>query len=169
MGNDRKILVIDVGGTHVKVLATGERLPRRFKSGPGLTARGMVAAVKPLVADWRYDVVSIGVPTPVVDGRIVAEPVNLGGGWKTFDFAAALGRPVRPINDAAMQALGSYLRGRMLFLGIGTGLGSALVTDQAWCPSSSDTSRTARVAVSRTTWASAGSSGSGRRGGALTS
>ena len=134
MRSDRKILVIDVGGTHVKLLATGQTLPRRFKSGPTLTARRMVAAVKPLVADWTYDVVSIGVPTPVVRGRIVAEPVNLGGGWKTFDFAAALGRPVRLINDAAMQALGSYRRGRMLFLGIGTGLGSALVTEQLVVP-----------------------------------
>jgi len=128
------ILVIDVGGTHVKLLATGHTLKRRFDSGPGLTPRKMVAAVKPLVADWTYDAVSIGVPAPVVRGRVVAEPVNLGRGWKAFDFAAALGRPVKIINDAAMQALGSYRRGRMLFLGIGTGLGSALVTDGAVVP-----------------------------------
>jgi polyphosphate glucokinase len=129
-----KILVIDVGGTHVKLLATGQTQRRRLDSGPGLTARMMVAAVKPLVADWKYDAVSIGVPAPVVDGRVVAEPVNLGGGWKKFDFAAAFGCPVKVINDAAMQALGSYRRGRMLFLGIGTGLGSALVSDGVVSP-----------------------------------
>src|SRR5579885_1715887 len=129
-----KILVVDVGGTHVKLLATGHALKRRFDSGPALTARKMVAAVKPLVADWEYDAVSIGVPAPVIDGRILAEPVTLGGGWKNFDFAAAFGRPVKIINDAAMQALGSYRRGRMLFLGIGTGLGSALVTDGVVVP-----------------------------------
>ncbi len=128
------ILVIDVGGTHVKLLATGHVTKRRFDSGPRLTARRMVAAVKTLVADWKYDVVSIGVPGPVVDGRIVAEPVNLGGGWKKFDFAAAFGCPVKLINDAAMQALGSYRRGHMLFLGIGTGLGAALVTDGVVVP-----------------------------------
>jgi polyphosphate glucokinase len=128
------ILVIDVGGTHVKLLATGHVTKRRLDSGPRLTARRMVAAVKTLVADWKYDAVSMGVPAPVVDGRIIAEPVNLGGGWKKFDFAAAFGCPVKLINDAAMQALGSYRRGRMLFLGIGTGLGSALVTDGVVVP-----------------------------------
>ena len=128
------ILVIDVGGTHVKLLATGHATKRRFDSGPRLTARRMVAVVKTLVADWKYDAVSIGVPAPVVDGRIVAEPVNLGGGWKKFDFAAAFGCPVKLINDAAMQALGSYRRGHMLFLGIGTGLGAALVTDGVVVP-----------------------------------
>jgi polyphosphate glucokinase len=124
-----KILVVDVGGTHVKLLATGQLVKRQIDSGPRLTPRKMVAGVKKMVADWSYDAVSIGVPAPVVRGRVVAEPANLGRGWKDFNFAAAFGRPVKVINDAAMQALGSYRRGRMLFLGIGTGLGSALVTD----------------------------------------
>jgi polyphosphate glucokinase len=124
-----KILVVDVGGTHVKLLATGQVVKRQLDSGPELTPRKMVEGVKKLVADWTYEAISIGVPAPVVRGRIVAEPANLGAGWKDFNFAAAFGRPVKLINDAAMQALGSYRRGRMLFLGIGTGLGSALVTD----------------------------------------
>jgi polyphosphate glucokinase len=128
------ILVVDVGGTHVKLLATGKTVKRQVDSGPGMTPRRMVAAVKTLVADWKYEAVSIGVPAPVVRGRIVADPVNLGGGWKGFDFAAAFDRPVKVINDAAMQALGSYRRGRMLFLGIGTGLGSALVSDGVVVP-----------------------------------
>ena len=128
------ILVVDVGGTHVKLLATGKTVKRQLDSGPRLTPRRMVAAVKTLVADWKFEAVSIGVPAPVVRGRIVAEPVNLGAGWKRFDFAAAFERPVKLINDAAMQALGSYRRGRMLFLGIGTGLGSALVTDGVVVP-----------------------------------
>ena len=122
-----KILVIDVGGTHVKLLATGQGIKRQMNSGPRLTPRQMVAGVKKLTADWTYDVISIGVPSPVLDGRIVAEPSNLGRGWMAFDFAEAFARPVKLINDAAMQALGSYRRGRMLFLGVGTGLGSAVV------------------------------------------
>jgi polyphosphate glucokinase len=125
------VLVVDVGGTHVKVLATGQKLKRQADSGPALTPRKMVAAVKKLAADWPYEAVSIGVPAPVLRGRIVAEPANLGRGWVGFNFAAAFGRPVKVVNDAAMQALGSYRRGRMLFLGIGTGLGSALVVDGA--------------------------------------
>jgi polyphosphate glucokinase len=124
-----KVLVVDVGGSHVKVLATGKTLKRTLDSGPRLTARAMVAGVKKLVADWEYDAVSIGVPAPVVRGRIVAEPKNLGRGWMNFDFAEAFGRPVKVLNDAAMQALGSWRRGKLLFLGIGTGLGSALVSD----------------------------------------
>lgn len=128
------ILVVDVGGTHVKLLATGQRRKRRIDSGPGMTPGRMVAAVKELVADWKYDAVSIGVPAPVIRDRVLADPVNLGRGWRTFDFAAAFGRPVKLINDAAMQALGSYRSGRMLFLGIGTGLGSAFVTDGAVVP-----------------------------------
>ncbi len=124
-----KVLVIDVGGTHVKVLVTGRREPREIPSGPSMDASGMVAAVKRLAADWRYDVVSIGYPGVVVHGRPVAEPYNLGRGWVRFDFRRAFGRPVRIINDAAMQALGSYRRGRMLFLGLGTGLGSAMIID----------------------------------------
>jgi len=129
MSRRPKILVIDVGGTHVKVLASGHREPREIPSGPSMDASGMVAAVKRLAADWRYDVVSIGFPGVVVHGRPVAEPHNLGGGWVGFDFARAFGCPVRIVNDAAMQALGSYRRGRMLFLGLGTGLGSAMIID----------------------------------------
>jgi polyphosphate glucokinase len=124
-----KILVVDVGGTHVKILATGQREHRQVDSGPAMTARGMVSAVKRLSADWSYDHVTIGYPGPVVHGHVVAEPHNLGGGWAGFDFRRAFGRPVKLINDAAMQALGSYRRGRMLFLGLGTGLGSALIID----------------------------------------
>jgi polyphosphate glucokinase len=123
------VLVIDVGGTTVKVLATGQHEPRRIPSGPTMTAEAMVAGVKPLVADWKYDVVSIGYPGAVIGGRPLHEPRNLGGGWMGFDFRKAFGCPVRIVNDAAMQALGSYEGGRMLFLGLGTGLGSAIVVD----------------------------------------
>src|SRR6059036_2593277 len=130
----RKVLVVDVGGTHVKVLASGHREPREIASGPSMTASDMVAAVKRLAAGWRYDVVSIGYPGVVVHGRPVAEPYNLGRGWVGFDFRRAFGRPVRIINDAAMQALGSYRRGRMLFLGLGTGLGSAMVVEGVVVP-----------------------------------
>jgi polyphosphate glucokinase len=128
-GRRPKVLVVEVGGTHVKVLATGHRTPREIRSGPTMTAREMVAAVKRLVADWQYDVVSIGYPGVCVHGRPIAEPHNLGPGWVGFDFERAFGRPVRIINDAAMQALGSYRHGRMLFLGLGTGLGSAMIID----------------------------------------
>jgi polyphosphate glucokinase len=124
-----KVLVIDVGGMNVKVLATGQRQPRRMPSGPSMTAEEMVAGVKPLVADWQYDVVSIGYPGVVVGGRPLHEPGNLGGGWVGFDFEKAFGYPMKIVNDAAMQALGSYEGGRMLFLGLGTGLGSAMIVD----------------------------------------
>jgi polyphosphate glucokinase len=123
------VLVVDVGGTHVKILATGQDEPRRFVSGPTLTAEQMVAGVKELAGDWPYDVVSIGYPGPVLRGRPVAEPRNLGPGWVGFDFEAAFDRPVKLVNDAAMQALGSYQGDKMLFLGLGTGLGSTLVVD----------------------------------------
>ena len=122
-----KILVLDVGGTNLKALATGQRVPRKVGSGPTLTARRMVAAAKKLSSGWSYDAVSVGYPGPVLRGRPVANPKNLGGGWVGFDFRKAFGKPVRLVNDAAMQALGSYEGGRMLFLGLGTGLGSALV------------------------------------------
>ncbi|HXZ84539.1 MAG TPA: ROK family protein [Myxococcota bacterium] len=125
----RKALVIDVGGTHVKVLATGKRKHRQVDSGPTMTAREMVAAAKRLASGWSYDVVSIGYPGPVVHGRPIVEPKNLGPGWVGFDFRRAFGRPVRMVNDAAMQALGSYAGGRMLFLGLGTGLGSAMIVN----------------------------------------
>src|SRR5438067_10973290 len=123
------ILSIDVGGTNVKVLATGQTVERKAPSGPSMTAVAMVAAVKQMTSDWSYDVVAIGYPGPVVHGAPVKEPANLGPGWVGFDFAAAFGRPVKVINDAAMQALGSDQGGRMLFLGLGTGLGSAMVVD----------------------------------------
>jgi polyphosphate glucokinase len=123
------VLAIDTGGTHVKILATGHKARREFSSGPTLTAKGMVSAVKTLAGDWKYDVVSLGYPGLVVHGRPVLEPHNLGPGWVGFDFAAAFKRPVKVINDAAMQALGSYKRGKTLFLGLGTGLGSAMIVD----------------------------------------
>jgi len=123
------VLVVDIGGTHVKVFATGQHSEGAFVSGPRLTPKRMMAGIRSLVADWKYDVVSIGYPGPVVRGRPVADPWNLGKGWVGFDFASAFKRPVKVINDAAMQALGSYRRKKMLFLGLGTGLGSALVVD----------------------------------------
>jgi polyphosphate glucokinase len=124
-----KILVIDVGGTHVKVLATGHKTPVKIPSGPDMTPREMVRRVRSAVKDWAYDAVSIGYPGAVLHGKPVSEPRNLGGGWVGFRFHKAFGRPVRVINDAAMQALGSYRGGCMLFLGLGTGLGSALIID----------------------------------------
>jgi len=129
-----KILVVDVGGSHVKILATGQREPRKFVSGPGLTPRQMVAGVKQLARGWKYDVIAMGYPGPVRRGRPVAEPHNLGRGWVRFDYRAAFGLPVRIINDAAMQAMGSYRGGRMLFLGLGTGLGSTLIADDVVLP-----------------------------------
>lgn len=124
-----KVLVVDIGGTHVKILATGQSAPREFASGSKLTAKAMVSRVKRLAGKWRYGAVSIGYPGPVLRNRPVAEPHNLGRGWVGFDFEAAFRRPVKIVNDAAMQALGSYKRGKMLFLGLGTGLGSALVAN----------------------------------------
>jgi len=124
-----KVLAIDIGGTHVKVLATGRKKHVQIDSGPTLTPKKMVAAVRAATGGWKFDGVSIGYPGPVVHGHPVAEPHNLGRGWVGFDFRKAFGRPVKVINDAAMQALGSYRGGRMLFLGLGTGLGSALIVD----------------------------------------
>jgi polyphosphate glucokinase len=123
------VLVVDVGGNHVKILATGQKQSREFPSGPTLTAKQMVAGVKKLAGDWKYDAVSIGYPGPVLRNLPVAEPHNLGSGWLGFDFGAAFKRRVKVVNDAAMQALGSYRRGKMLFLGLGTGLGSTLIAD----------------------------------------
>src|SRR5258708_3892193 len=123
------VLVVDVGGTNVKILATGHEEPRRFPSGPTLTPAQMVAQVKELAGDWKYDAVSIGYPGPVLRDRPVAEPHNLAAGWVGFDYQAAFGCPVKLINDAAMQALGSYQGGKMLFLGFGTGLGATMVVD----------------------------------------
>ena len=124
-----KVLVVDVGGTHVKILATGEDTPRKIPSGPTLTAKQMVFGVKKLARGWDYNVVSIGYPGPVIQCRPVTEPFNLGPGWVGFDYEKAFGCPVKVINDAAMQALGSYKRGKLLFLGLGTGLGSTMVVD----------------------------------------
>src|SRR5579885_1963422 len=125
-----RILGVDIGGTHVKVLASGAREPRKADSGPELTPRRMVRVVQELAEGWRYEVISIGYPGVVWHGRPIAEPANLGAGWVRFDYERAFGRPVRILNDAAMQALGSYEGGRMLFLGLGTGLGSALILDR---------------------------------------
>jgi polyphosphate glucokinase len=122
-------LVIDIGGTHVKILATGQKQFREFPSGPTLSATQMVGGVKKLARDWKYDVLAIGYPGPVIKNRPLAEPYNLGRGWMGFDFKAAFNRPVKVVNDAAMQALGSYKGGKMLFLGLGTGLGSAMIVD----------------------------------------
>jgi polyphosphate glucokinase len=124
-----KILVIDVGGTHVKMLATGQKQPVNIVSGPEMTARKMVKQVRKVTAGWDYSAVSIGYPGPVIHGHPLCEPHNLGRGWVGFDFKKAFGRPVKILNDAAMQALGIYKGGRMLFLGLGTGLGSAMIVD----------------------------------------
>jgi polyphosphate glucokinase len=129
-----KILVIDIGGTHVKMLASGKSAAREFESGSAMTPAQMVKGVNRLTADWSYRVVSMGYPGVVAQGRIVAEPPNLGRGWVGFDFRRAFGRPIRIINDAAMQALGSYVGGRLLFLGLGAGLGSAMILDGQLAP-----------------------------------
>ena len=129
----KQILVIDVGGTNVKLMISRHD-KRKFKSGLNSTPRAIVAEIKPLVSDWKFDAISIGFPAPVRNGRILSEPKHLGKGWVGFDFGKAFGKPVRIINDAAMQALGSYHGGRMLFLGLGTGLGSALVWDNYVLP-----------------------------------
>jgi polyphosphate glucokinase len=132
---DESVLVIDVGGSHVKArVSTGESSHRRFVSGPELQPREMVDGVVNLTSDWVYDVVSIGIPAPVHTNRVVSEPVNLGRGWVGFDFQEAFGKPTKVFNDAAMQALGSYDGGKMLFLGLGTGLGSALVVEHVVVP-----------------------------------
>ena len=123
------VLVIDVGGTHVKVLATGQDTHRKFDSGPALTPKRMINGVRKLVADWKYEAISVGYPGPVIRNRPVSEPWNLGKGWAGFNFEAAFKCPVKVVNDAAMQALGSYKSGKMLFLGLGTGLGSAMIVD----------------------------------------
>ena len=123
------VLVIDIGGTHVKALVSGQSQPRTIASGPKLTPGEMTAKVKKVALGWKYDVVSIGYPGVVLHGRPVAEPHNLGKGWVDFDYGTAFGKPVKIINDAAMQALGSYRGGKMLFLGLGTGLGSTLIAD----------------------------------------
>lgn len=123
------VLVIDIGGTNVKVLASGHETPRKFPSGPELTPEQMVAGVQAATTDWDYQAISIGYPGPVLCGQPMTEPVNLGPGWMGFDFGAVFGKPVKLINDAAMQAVGCYQSGKMLFLGLGTGLGAAVILD----------------------------------------
>ncbi len=130
----RRILAIDVGGSHVKTRLSGRREMRQFESGPKLTPSQMVKRVHELNGDLRFDLVSIGYPGIVVHGKIIAEPYNLGRGWVGYDFRKAFGRPTHIMNDAAMQALGSYEGGRMLFLGLGTGLGSAMIVDDVVAP-----------------------------------
>jgi polyphosphate glucokinase len=123
---NKRVLVVDIGGSHVKLMISRAQ-KRKFKSGPKMTPREMVSRMKPLLKDWPFDTVSIGFPSPVRDGRIADEPKHLGRGWVRFNFEKAFRKPVRVINDAAMQALGSYRGGRMLFLGLGTGLGSTFI------------------------------------------
>jgi polyphosphate glucokinase len=125
-----RVLVIDVGGTHIKVAGSWDRVTQRIPSGPTMTAADMARAVLELTKGWDYEAISLGYPGPVKDNRPSREPINIGGGWMTFDFQKAFGKPVKFINDAAMQALGSYAGGRMLFLGLGTGLGTSIV--DAW-------------------------------------
>jgi polyphosphate glucokinase len=124
-----KVLAIDIGGTNVKILASGEKEPRKFPSGPHLTPREMVAGVKKLARGWKFEAVSMGYPGMVIHNHPVAEPRNLGRGWIGFDYRTAFGKPVKIVNDAAMQALGSYKGGKMLFLGLGTGLGSTVIAE----------------------------------------
>lgn len=128
------VLVVDVGGSNVKILATGQTEVRKFSSGPAMTPETMVAGVKELAQGWTYEAIAMGYPGPVRKGAIAKEPHNLAPGWVGFDFEAAIGHPVRMTNDAAMQALGSYENGTMLFLGLGTGLGSAMVVEGVVVP-----------------------------------
>src|SRR5262245_10767659 len=129
-----QVLSVDVGGSHVKVVLNGLDERRRFSSGPKMTAQEMVDGVLDLTKDWEYVGISVGVPGPVVDGKVAREPVNVGKGWQGFDFQEAFGKPTKLINDAAMQAMGSYEGGRMLFLGLGTGLGTTLIFDNVIAP-----------------------------------
>jgi polyphosphate glucokinase len=129
-----KVLVIDIGGSHVKIMATGHRKKRKAKSGPAMSARDMVDTVLDLAGHWKFKRVSLGYPGPVVHGRPMLEPKHLAAGWVGFDFERAFGRPVKVVNDAMMQAVGSYQGGRMLFLGLGTGLGSAMVVENVAQP-----------------------------------
>jgi polyphosphate glucokinase len=129
MATERIVLAVDVGGSHVKALTSNESERRRFKSGPSLTPGQMVTGVLEAVDGWEWDVVSVGIPTPVRGNKVVAEPINLGEGWVDFDYERAFGKPTKLVNDAAMQAVGSYEGGRMLFLGLGTGLGSTLIAE----------------------------------------
>lgn len=129
-----RVLAVDIGGSNVKAVLNGVDERRRFASGPELSAPEMAQGVLELVGDWDYEAVSIGIPAPIVGGRVAKEPVNLGTGWVDFDYEAAFGKPTRLINDATMQALGSYEGGRMLFLGLGTGLGSTMILEGVVAP-----------------------------------
>jgi polyphosphate glucokinase len=128
-GKSPRVLVIDVGGTNIKLMTKGEKQPLKIPSGPTMTPSKMVRLVKEAVRDWKFDRVAMGLPAPIINGHPLREPHNLGGGWVGFNFRKGFGCPVKIINDAAMQALGSYQGGRMLFLGLGTGLGSAMIVD----------------------------------------
>jgi len=130
----RTVLSVDIGGSHVKILASGRRAKRRVDSGPDMTAQQMADAVKALAEGWDYDVVSLGYPGPVLHNKPLLEPANLAGGWCGFDYEGAFERPVKIVNDALMQAVGSYDGGRMLFLGLGTGLGTAMIVDKVAQP-----------------------------------
>ena len=123
------VLAVDVGGSHVKALTSRAKVKRRFDSGRSLTAAEMATGTLAAVAGWKWDVVSVGIPAPVRGGKVISEPANLGQGWVGFDYEAAFGKPTQVVNDAVMQAVGSYQGGRMLFLGLGTGLGSAMIVD----------------------------------------
>jgi predicted NBD/HSP70 family sugar kinase len=127
--DDRVVLAVDVGGSHVKALASNQQERRRFVSGRSLTAEEMVAGTLAAVTGWSWDAVTVGIPAPVRAGKVISEPVNLGRGWVGFEYEAAFGKPTQVVNDAVMQAVGSYRGGRMLFLGLGTGLGSAMIVD----------------------------------------
>jgi polyphosphate glucokinase len=129
-----RVLAVDVGGRHVKALVQGESERRRFKSSPDLIPEHMVEGTLEVVDGWDFDHVSVGVPAPVADGQVIRDPVNLGPGWAGFDFESAFGRPTKVVNDATMQAIGSYQGGRMLFLGLGTGLGSTMIVDEVIVP-----------------------------------
>ena len=134
MNPSMKVLMIDIGGSNVKVMVSGNEEMRKFPSGRTLTARQMVAGVKKMTTDWDFDVISLGFPGLVENGGLVREPLNLSGGWLRFNFAKAFDRPVRIINDAALQALANYKGGRMLFVGFGTSVGSALIADDVIVP-----------------------------------
>ena len=130
----KTILVVDAGGSNIKLMRSGSDERIKFDSGPRFTPRQLMAGIRKHAPDWTYDAVTLGLPTPIVHDKPAREPNNLGRGWMKFDFQAAFGKPCKIINDAAMQALGSYEGGRMLFIGLGTGLGSAMILDHVVIP-----------------------------------
>ena len=169
MSKNKRTMVIDIGGTNVKVCLTGRKVPLKIPSGPKMTPSKMAAAVKKATADWKYDSVSIGYPGPVRDGKPAVDPKNLGGGWVRFDYRKAFGAPVKIVNDAAMQAMGGYKGGRMLFLGLGTGLGLRSWPTASFRPSSLPICRTdATRPTSSTRSGPKDSSGWARRNGPRT-